>query len=184
LHFSPLPKYRGVYAPTWAIINGEKEFGVTLHYMEPVVDKGDIIDQSIFNIEQIENSRALYDVCLEKALNLFRQSVAGILRLENKRMAQDNSQALHYSRKSVDFNQHRINWNTDTLSLTNWIKAYIFPPFQLPTFSWNEKEFEVVSVKPDFKIKKKVELPGTVVSRSGKTFKIATDDSYVIVQTN
>jgi len=183
LHYSPLPKYRGVAAPTWAIINGEKEFGVTLHYMDPVVDTGDIIDQSVFNIERIENAGALYEMCMKKALALFKKNIDGIFDMRNKRVPQDNSQAIYYPRKSLDFGLKRIQWDKDTQSLTKWIKAFIFPPFQLPIFVWKEKEFEVVAVESDFTKKQDDESPGTVITRNGKIFKIATHDSYVNVET-
>ena len=45
LHGSLLPKYRGRVPINWAIINGETETGVTLHYMTAKADAGDIIDQ-------------------------------------------------------------------------------------------------------------------------------------------
>ena len=68
LHFSPLPKYRGVSPIAWALINGEKEYGVTLHFMDPGIDTGDIISQSKFNIESIKNARELYDLSVEKGI--------------------------------------------------------------------------------------------------------------------
>jgi len=45
LHGSLLPKYRGRCPVNWALIHGERETGVTLHYMTPRPDDGDIVDQ-------------------------------------------------------------------------------------------------------------------------------------------
>ena len=45
LHGSLLPKYRGRCPINWVLINGEKETGVTLHYMTPRADDGDIVGQ-------------------------------------------------------------------------------------------------------------------------------------------
>lgn len=47
IHGAILPKYRGANALNWAIINGEKETGVTAHFMTNVVDGGSIINQKI-----------------------------------------------------------------------------------------------------------------------------------------
>ena len=40
LHPGPLPEYAGLNTPSWAIYNGEREHGVTVHWMEPGVDTG------------------------------------------------------------------------------------------------------------------------------------------------
>jgi len=181
LHFSPLPKYRGVAAPTWALINGEKEFGVTLHYMDREVDQGEIINQTTFNIEEVENARMLYDICTTQAITLFKNSVDDIFDLTNKRMPQDPLKATHYPRKALDFSNNKICWNTSTRSLTNWIKALIFPPFQLPKFLFEGNEFEVIAVEPDYTEKQDSEYPGTIVFRKGNIFKFATNDAYIFV---
>jgi len=60
MHFSPLPKYRGVAPIAWALINGENEYGVTIHYMDPGIDTGDIISQTNFEIDSKINARDLY----------------------------------------------------------------------------------------------------------------------------
>lgn len=181
LHFSPLPKYRGVAAPTWALINGEKEFGVTLHYMDREVDQGEIINQSMFNIEQVGNARMLYDICTMQAIALFKNSVDDIFDRTNKRMPQDPLKATYYPRKSLDFSNNKICWNTSTRSLTNWIKALIFPPFQLPKFFFEGNEFEVIAVEPDYTEKQDSEYPGTIVFRKGNKFKFSTNDAYIVV---
>lgn len=48
LHFAPLPAYRGSGTLTWALINQEPEFGVTLHWMDEKLDTGPIIERSHF----------------------------------------------------------------------------------------------------------------------------------------
>ena len=47
-HDSPLPRYAGLNATTWAILNGEKTHGVTWHLMTHKIDEGDIVKQSFF----------------------------------------------------------------------------------------------------------------------------------------
>ena len=65
LHSGLLPKYRGIMATFWAILNGEKEIGTTLHYIQDSkIDRGDIISYSknLVNFETslLENVRNLY----------------------------------------------------------------------------------------------------------------------------
>jgi len=178
LHFAPLPRYRGVSPIAFALINGEQEFGVTLHYMDQGVDTGDIINRRIFSIREIESARALYDLAVENAVKLFEAEVDNILSLTNKRFPQDNSKALYYSRGSINFKENKINFNKCTSSLYNWIRAFIFPPFQFPIFDYDGKTYEVIAVSPDY-TKNKFEKPGTLIMRDDNFFKFSTHDSYI-----
>ncbi|MEW5800011.1 MAG: formyltransferase family protein [Bacteroidota bacterium] len=178
LHFAPLPRYRGVSPIGLALLNGESEFGVTLHYMDPGVDTGDIISQKLFRIDAVKNARELYDNVVFYATELFKDSIDDILNLQNVRIPQDNTKALYYSNGSIDFKENIINFNKDTRSLVNWIKAYIFPPFQYPKFKLSNKSYEVIAVNADFR-KNKFEKPGTLIYSEDTYFKFATHDSYI-----
>ena len=61
VHSSLLPKYRGAAPIHWAILNGEKETGVTIMHMAPALDAGDIIAQRATPIDPDETAEALYD---------------------------------------------------------------------------------------------------------------------------
>lgn len=182
LHFAPLPKYRGISPIAFAMMNGEKEFGVSLHYMDPGVDTGDIIAQKIFPITHLSNARELYDLSVKNGIELFKEAINQILSLVNPRIPQDNSEALYYSRGSISFKENKINWNRDTRSLYHWIKAFIFPPFQYPVFEYMNIMYEVVGVSPDFR-KNGFEKPGTLVFKSNNYYKFATHDCYINVIT-
>ncbi|HEX5421848.1 MAG TPA: formyltransferase family protein, partial [Gammaproteobacteria bacterium] len=59
LHGSLLPKYRGCAPANWAIVNGETETGVTLHYMTARPDAGDIVAQHRVQIATSDDARSL-----------------------------------------------------------------------------------------------------------------------------
>jgi len=178
LHFAPLPKYRGVSPIAFALINGEEEFGVTLHYMDIGVDTGDIINQLLFDIRDIKNARELYELAVIKGVELFEHTIDGILNFTNKRIPQDNTKALYFPRGSINFKENKINFNRDTRNLFNWIRAFIFPPFQYPVFELDGNKFEVVSVSPDY-TKNKFEKPGTLIINKDNYFKFSTHDAYI-----
>ena len=67
LHASLLPQYRGAAPINWAIINGETETGVTLHYMTAKPDAGDIVDQEKFAIADDDTARTLFDKAVTAA---------------------------------------------------------------------------------------------------------------------
>ena len=65
IHASLLPKYRGNAPLVWAIINGEKETGISLFYFDKGVDTGDIIAQKNFSIEDTDTIKDI----LEKTIS-------------------------------------------------------------------------------------------------------------------
>ncbi len=61
IHASLLPKYAGGAPLVWAIIEGEKETGITLFKMDSGVDDGDIIEQRNFPIASTDTIKEVYD---------------------------------------------------------------------------------------------------------------------------
>lgn len=72
-HDGPLPRYAGINTPVWALINQEKEYGVTWHIMTEGADEGDILKQAIFSIAPDETSFTLNMKCLEYGLSCFTE---------------------------------------------------------------------------------------------------------------
>ena len=70
IHASLLPKYAGWAPLVWAIINGEKETGVTFFQFDDSVDGGDIIAQESFNIEIKDTIKEVYEKATQKSLNI------------------------------------------------------------------------------------------------------------------
>jgi len=70
-HNAPLPRYGGVYATSWAILNGEKEHGITWHRMTKEVDKGAILIQRKVPIYPDDSSLALNIRCHDAASKTF-----------------------------------------------------------------------------------------------------------------
>lgn len=60
MHVSYLPDYKGRWIPTWAIINGEEEHGITFHVMSEEIDMGDILYQKKLPIAADETAYSLY----------------------------------------------------------------------------------------------------------------------------
>ena len=132
LHFGPLPRYRGVAPIAWAIINGEAATGVTLHHINVGVDNGPIISSKAVPIRPEDTGRTVYDRCSEAGIELFRESWPHV-RLETPAgRPQSREDALYYNRYSIDFSQRSVSWRGDCESIANWMRAFIFPPFQFP----------------------------------------------------
>lgn len=72
-HDGPLPRYAGINTPVWALINQEKEYGVTWHIMTERADEGDILKQAVFPLAPDETSFTLNMKCLEYGLGCFTE---------------------------------------------------------------------------------------------------------------
>jgi len=79
LHFGLLPRYGGCYPIAWAILNGEKQAGSTLHYMVEKFDEGDIIAQTSVPIKEETTARELFDSMSKAAAKLFIDSYPSLL---------------------------------------------------------------------------------------------------------
>ena len=66
VHLAPLPRYRGRHPLHWALINGEPEFGVTIHQMTSEFDAGDIYWQALVSVDDGMSVRALRQRLMEK----------------------------------------------------------------------------------------------------------------------
>jgi methionyl-tRNA formyltransferase len=124
-HGSLLPKYRGRTPHVWAIINGEKETGITAHMMEEGCDTGDIVLQEKLNIREdytgadiLNEFKRIYP---EMILELIRQ----IENKELKRVEQDNSRATYFGKRTPEDGQ--INWNWQKERIYNWVRAQAHP---------------------------------------------------------
>ena len=95
VHVSLLPKYRGAAPMQRAIIDGERETGVTIMYMAEGVDTGDIITAEAFPIGPEDDFEAIHDRSAEVGARLLVKTVSDIENGTAVRTPQDNSLATH-----------------------------------------------------------------------------------------
>lgn len=79
LHASLLPKYRGAAPINWAVINGEKETGVTTFFLKHEIDTGDVIQQQSIAIDDNENVGSVHDRLMHLGAQLTLDTVNAIL---------------------------------------------------------------------------------------------------------
>lgn len=75
IHASLLPKYRGAAPIQWAIINGEKETGVTTMRMEAGLDTGDMIDKAVVPIMEEDTAGTLHDKLMQAGASLILETM-------------------------------------------------------------------------------------------------------------
>nr|MBI1232830.1 hypothetical protein [Cytophagales bacterium] len=95
-HNGPLPRYGGLNACTWAIFNGEKQHGVTWHYVARGVDQGDIIAQRVFEIRPDATALILVMACISEGISLFKEVLPEIIEGVATRKRQNLTNRLYY----------------------------------------------------------------------------------------
>ena len=110
-HDSILPKYAGVNATTWSILNGETSHGITWHIINEKIDKGDIVYQSDFPLSTDETALTLNLRCFEEAVLGFREIISKIesSNLTTKQQALENRS--YYGINQLLPNLGFINWD-------------------------------------------------------------------------
>lgn len=121
LHASLLPKYRGAAPINWAIINGEKETGVTTFFIEESVDTGNIILQARVPIGENETAGELHDKLAEIGAEIVLHTVRLIEMGKVQPKPQDNSMATPAPK--IFKENCRIDWNKSATDIHNLVRG-------------------------------------------------------------
>ena len=170
VHSSLLPKYRGASPIHSAILNGDKESGVSIMYIEEGLDSGDVILKETCEITEDDTLGTLHDrlkelgaIGLEKALKLIEVG-------EVKAEKQDDSKATFV--KPITKEQAKIDWNNTKEVIFNQIRG--LNPFP-GAYTHNEKN-ENIKIYKSEKLEKEYDGEnGTVVemTKKGPVVKVA-----------
>ena len=125
LHGSLLPKYRGRCPINWVLVHGEKETGVTLHYMTPKPDDGDIICQQKILIDDDDTARTLHDKAAQTAAAMLADILPRIKEGTAPRVPQDHSQASYFGGRRPDDGE--IDWGQSAAQVRNLVRAVTLP---------------------------------------------------------
>ena len=133
IHFSALPKFRGMYTSAWPILQGETESGVTLHVIDEGIDTGDVVAQARFPIGPEDTSRDLYLKYIEHGTRLFQANIASLLSGRYECRPQPTAGGSYFSRASIDYSNVVIELDRTAADVKNQIRAFAFAEYQLPT---------------------------------------------------
>lgn len=131
IHASLLPKYRGAAPIQWAILNGEKETGITIMQMDKGLDTGDILMKRVVPIGERETGASLFDKLAEAGAQLIVEALPRIEKGELRPQKQNEEEASYVGmlKKSLGI----IQWEKDALSidrlvrgLNSWPSAYTY----------------------------------------------------------
>ena len=182
LHFSLLPRHRGVNPVAWAILSGDAEAGVTLHHMVPDIDAGHVIDERRVAIDPGGTARELYDALSAACFELFRDSVPFSSALLDRRVPQDPALASYHRADDLDFGCHRADWSRPAADLHAWLRAMIFPPFQYPETACGGERMRIERVAPKLGPVPNGAEPGRIVARVEQGIEVAAVDGAIVIE--
>lgn len=131
IHASLLPAYRGAAPIQWAVLNGEKESGVTIMRMARGVDTGDMFCRAVVPLDEKETGGSLHDKLMEAGARLLVEALPGIERGELLPVPQKEEEASHAGKLTKTMGL--IDWRRDSAELERlvrglnpWPSAYTF----------------------------------------------------------
>lgn len=125
VHDSLLPQYRGFAPLNWSIINGESTTGVTLFYLNELMDGGDIVAQKAVPIGPTDSGPELYDLVCQATVNLITETYPLLIKGTAPRARQSYSEgSFACSRAPSD---GLIDWVKPAAELARLVKALTYP---------------------------------------------------------
>ncbi len=171
LHASLLPKYRGAAPINWAIINGEKETGVTTFFLQDTVDTGSIILQKKTPITDAMTAGELYDRLSEIGASTVLETVRMIEQGEINPNRQDDS--LASPAPKIFKETCRIDWNSSSEEIRNFVRG--LSPYPAAWTTLNGKGMKIFEVRnTEYRIQKSES--GAFTSHDGRRLFVKTKD--------
>lgn len=121
VHGSLLPKYRGGSPIQTAIIKGEKETGITIMYMAPKMDSGNIIAQRAIPILETDDNGSMFEKLSVLGRDLLLEVLPSIFNKTNPSIPQDESQVTYAY--NITHAEQFINWNKSCDEVVNLIRG-------------------------------------------------------------
>jgi methionyl-tRNA formyltransferase len=122
LHASLLPNYRGAAPIHWAIINGERETGVTTFFLQHEIDTGDLLFQEKEAISESDTTGELYDRLMKKGAKLVVKTTLAIMDEVIHPQAQIETKELRIAPKLTK-ETGLVHWSKDGQSIVNLIRG-------------------------------------------------------------
>ena len=144
LHASLLPQYRGAAPINWAIINGEKETGITTFFLKHEIDTGNIIFQEKERIEEKDTAGTLYKRLMEKGALMVLKTVKAIEEGNYPQIPQDLSREIKPAPK-IFRETCEIDWNRPPEVVCHFIRG--LSPYPAARAHIAGKRFKIFSAE-------------------------------------
>jgi methionyl-tRNA formyltransferase len=178
LHGSLLPQYRGAAPINWAIINGEKETGVTTFFLKHEIDTGSIIFQDKETIQPEDTVGTVYERLMHKGAQLVLKTVQAIQEGNYPSIPQDEAQEIKHAPK-IYKETCEINWDQPSLAIYNFVRGLNPYPTAWTTLAGKNFKIHKVSIATEVN---KDKASGDFITDSKKYLYIKTKDGWISIE--
>ena len=176
VHGSLLPRLRGGAPIHHAIINGDKETGITIMYMDKKMDAGDIISQRSLEIKNTDNLDSIYSSLSTLGSELLIETLPSIINGTNNRIKQnENEVTFGYNISKED---ELINFNDSAINIFNKVRGLCSIPGA--SCYYNGKRLKIYEVEVTYKLSKNI--PGKIVEVNKDSLVVTTKDYLIKIK--
>ena len=174
LHGSLLPRYRGAAPINWAVINGDKETGVTTFFIEKDIDTGNIIFQEKLSISDKDTAGNIHDKLMHIGSELVCKTIDAIESNKAPNSPQLNETATHAPK--IFKADCKVNWDENSVDIHNKIRG--LSPY--PT-AWTsiDKDKTLKLFSSSYENANHNETIGKILISNNKEMKVAAKDGFV-----
>ena len=176
VHASLLPKYRGAAPINWAILNGERETGVSIMYMARELDAGDVIRTASTPIAPEETLPELWNRLAELGAQALSETIPTLADGSAVRTPQDGNAATYAPMLSRQLSP--IDWTRDSTAIRNQVRGLI--PWPCATAELDGKLFKIFGTASGNVTSAR---PGTVLSAGRVGIEVACGDGRSLLLT-
>jgi methionyl-tRNA formyltransferase len=176
LHASLLPQYRGAAPINWAIINGERETGVTTFFLKHEIDTGSIIFQEKEKIHDDDDVGTLYERLMQKGSALVLKTVKAIEAQNVPAQPQDESIQIKHAPK-IFKETCEVKWNQSSESIRNFVRG--LSPYPAAWTSLNGKIFKLL--KAETASGQATVEPGEIATDNKTFLRVKTQDGWISI---
>lgn len=177
-HAGKLPFYRGRNILNWALINDEKEFGITVHFIDEGIDTGDIILQRTFSITDEDNYNSLLNISYKECANILYDAIKIIQEGNINPIKQSEIHPVGFYCGIRDIGDEIINWNDNSRNVFNFIRALCHPGPKARTYI-NNSEIKINRARMIDNAPIYINTNGQIVGKTENGYIIKTQDSTI-----
>lgn len=179
-HAGKLPFYRGRNILNWALINDEKEFGITVHYVDDGIDTGDIIMQKTYPITDADDYGTLLQVAYKECPKLLYEAIKKIQSGEVSAIRQESIAKYGLYCGIRTEGDEIIDWDSSSRDIFNFVRAVCLPGPMALTWCGGE-QVHINKVEYHAEFPKYKGTNGQILARLDDRLVVKTADSYIYV---
>ena len=177
VHYSLLPKYRGLHSTVWAILNDEDYLGLSIHLMNDNFDDGAIIHQKVYENDRVRTSRDYMET--------YNKYVADNIGLILKDFIEEKTQLIENNKKEATWVGRRnhqdckVDFNKELHYLQCFFRALV-APYPLPYVEYKGEELSITKV--DFHFVNVETHIGRILNIDDDGLWVKAKDGYLIIK--